>query len=237
MRLLPCLWILLVFRIPVPAQCPVAQWTVYPRGGRMDSHSMVLVFGEGKNAGVLEAIMHHRGAFFLQSGFMQVALLPVQYHRGVRNLGEILLKPEYFLQSGATYTLRFSGGTLEDSLGLYRKWEVIPFDPHAPDPVLEGNVSLDHQGTRMICRMQGKGMEPLLAQMVLIDTRFKGLHSRYKKFLLPVQEGVIGMTGGICAAAFQVLPAVHYSVIVSLTDLDGRSSFPVEGIQAGEAPR
>ncbi|HUX85025.1 MAG TPA: hypothetical protein VMV20_07310 [Chitinophagaceae bacterium] len=227
---------LLIFLFPAAAwaQCPVSQWTVYPLEDRMDNHSMVLIFGQGKNTEVLDEVMHHRGSFFLQSGFMQVVLLPVQYHQGARNLSEILLKPEFFLQSGTTYELRFSGPSLEDSTALFRHWEVTPNDPHAPEPVLEGNVSLDHNGTRMVCRMRGRGMQPLLAQIVLIDPRFKSLHKQYKKFLLPLQEGTIGLTGGECAAAFQVEASIRYTAIVSLTDLDGHSSLPVEGLQARE---
>jgi hypothetical protein len=219
------------------AQCPAIRWIVYPRANYLDAHSMILVMGYGAATAFLEEAMHNRLNFFLESGFMKVPLLAEQYHRGVRGMAEILLRPQEDLQSNLRYRLKVSRPGIPDSIALLRDWYVLSHDPNDPEPVLSGNPLLDHMGKKMSCSIKASGRHPLFVQIVLIDPRFTSLHKRYKKFLLPLDGNNVTLNGDSCAAPFQIMPAVSYQAIISVTDLEGHSSLPVNGIKAGDTTK
>lgn len=214
---------LICFRIPdVYSQCPAGRIVIAPAGDSMDNHSLIIIRAWGDARKYLEAIVTGKKPAYLQSGFMRVPLMPLQYHRGAYLTSEIVLKPGFHPQTGIRYTLHADLPSYAGSDSP--AWSIVPGPLHVPPPVLSGQPRLLRTGGEVICRVEASGKGALFASIIIQDTRYLGLHKRYKKFLLPLKQGTGVLSGGNCGSAFAIRASGNYLASVTVMDLDGNSS-------------
>lgn len=217
------------------AQCPAGQMNIYPQGGRMDSHSLLIIIARGEAVPLLEQAIDGTHSFYLQSGFMIIPLLPLQFHRGAWRMSEIILKPQVFPETGAVYTLhcdlpdsawvRWLSG---DHAGSSNNWTVTAHQDNVSLPSIEGKPELVRMSrvktSQVVCQVRATGNGPLFAEIILENLKYYGLHKRYKKFVLPLNQGEAILSGEPCGSAFVLDSSGHYAASLSVMDLEGNES-------------
>ncbi|HVB04361.1 MAG TPA: hypothetical protein VNE41_11655 [Chitinophagaceae bacterium] len=189
----------------------------------MDSHSLIIIRAWGSDMKYLQSLVEGKETIYLQSGFMKLPLLPEQFHQGAYRTNEIILKPEFFPQTGIRYILH-ADSAIDGESGPH-SWVIKQHDIHSAAPVISGKPRLFRSAHgEVICQVSVSGKGPFFASIILQDTRFLGLHKRYHKFLLPLDHGRALLSGGGRGSAYAILPSRNYLMSISVMDMDGQLS-------------